>query len=96
MPFVPAPHKNAPMPVASPKLTVVTGHSRVLRVSYTARQGFMSAPGTLKYMEIGFRGSSKRMKRRSLRGASVARLGPNGLDIEKETTHVIVRWTRVV
>ena len=28
-----------------------------------------------------------------LRGAS--RFGPNGLKIEKETTHVIVRWTRV-
>ena len=22
-------------------------------------------------------------------------IGPNGLEIEKETTHVIVRWTRV-
>ena len=29
-----------------------------------------------------------------LRGAS--RFGPNGLKLEKETTHVIVRWTRVV
>ena len=29
------------------------------------------------------------------RSIAVARLGPNGLEIEKETTHVIVRWTRV-
>ena len=31
---------------------------------------------------------------RYLRGAS--RFGPNGLKMLKETTHVIVRWTRVV
>ena len=31
--------------------------------------------------------------RSHLRGAS--RFGPNGLKIDKETTHVIVRWTRV-
>ena len=78
------------MPVASPKFTVVTGHSSVRSVSYTAKHGFMSAPGTLKYIEMGLRGSSKRMKRRSLRGAS------NGLDIEKETTRDLVRWPRVV
>ena len=29
----------------------------------------------------------------NLRGAS--RFGPNGLKLEKETTHFIVRWTRV-
>ena len=29
------------------------------------------------------------------RSIAVARLGPNGLKIEKETTHFIVRWTRV-
>ena len=29
----------------------------------------------------------------SLRGAS--RFGPNGLEFDKETTHFIVRWTRV-
>jgi len=31
-----------------------------------------------------------------LRGASRSRRGPNGLKLEKETTHVIVRWPRVV
>ena len=31
--------------------------------------------------------------RSHLRGA--LRFGPNGLKIDKETTHVIVRWTRV-
>ena len=29
------------------------------------------------------------------RSIAVARLGPNGLKIENETTHFIVRWTRV-
>ena len=29
------------------------------------------------------------------RSIAVARLGPNSLKIQKETTHFIVRWTRV-
>ena len=33
--------------------------------------------------------------REPARSIAVARLGPNGLKINKETTHVIVRWTQV-
>ena len=34
-------------------------------------------------------------QQRPARSVAVSRLGPNGLKIDKEATHVIVRWTRV-
>ena len=49
----------------------------------------------------GASAASRRMARpepqgRRIRSVAVARLGPNGLKLEKETIHGIVRWTRVV
>ena len=81
MPLVPAPHKNAPMPVASPKFTVGTGHSKSSKSVVHRQTRLHERAGTLKYIEM--------------KASADLRLRPNGLDIEKETTSRIVRWTRM-
>ena len=50
--------------------------------------------GHVKY-RISFASFSTAPSCLPARSIAVARRGPNGLKIEKETTHVIVRWTRV-